>query len=91
MAADVPTTCPHCKHTFAAPSTMVGGLANCPSCGKAAEVKGMHDPLWRAMQIGAVVVAVGVGWLVAGYHGPAWGVMAAAGAMVGFWVISRAM
>lgn len=41
---------------------MVGGRTNCPRCGQATEVPGLHDPFWRAIQVSAVVL-----WAVAVY------------------------
>ncbi len=52
---DVPVTC-DCGHSWYVSATFVGGLTNCPNCGKAASVPGLHDPFWRVLQ-GIALVA----------------------------------
>jgi len=49
-----------CGHRFDAREDQVGGIVNCPRCGHAVEVPGLRDPLWRLIQLSAVVIwAVG--------------------------------
>lgn len=79
-----------CGHFFQVEETSAGGYVNCPKCGKAVEVPGLRDPLWRALQVGAVVVWVGAIYLA----GAAYGAPAAilAGLVLGglLWLVSRA-
>ena len=61
-----------CGHEFEVADELAGGLANCPRCGKAVEVPGLRDPLWRLLQGGAAIgwaaatAAAYVSWGVAG-------------------------
>ncbi|MEK7866905.1 MAG: hypothetical protein AAB434_09510 [Planctomycetota bacterium] len=61
----VQVDCP-CGFIFPAPSSLRGGLANCPSCGKAVPVKGGPEPLFWVIfgGIGVLVLglAAGLGW-----------------------------
>jgi hypothetical protein len=54
---DVPVTC-DCGHHWHVSPDLVGGLTNCPHCGKAAAVAGLRDPFWRVLQGIALVVWV---------------------------------
>ena len=54
---EVPVTC-DCGHTWYVSPDLVGGLTNCPHCGKAAEVAGLRDPFWRVIQVVALVMWV---------------------------------
>ena len=49
---------------------MAGGLANCPSCGKATTVPGLRDPLCRLWQTVAVILLVAATGLVYATFGP---------------------
>jgi len=51
-------TC-HCGHWFECEDRFAGGFVNCPSCGKAAAVPGLRDPLWRLVQLGGLIVWCG--------------------------------
>ena len=48
-----------CGHLWYVAPDLAGGLTNCPRCGKATQVDGLKDPLWRVLQGAAVV-----GWVV---------------------------
>lgn len=80
-----------CGHDFEVADDLVGGITNCPRCGKAVEVLGLRDPAWRVLQ-GAAAVA----WAAAttgAYF--AWGVagaVATAACVAAlFWVVSRGL
>jgi hypothetical protein len=81
--------CP-CSWSFDASDDLAGGLANCPSCGRAAEVPGLRDPLWRLIQVGAAIVVVGAAAYAWSQAGPAaaFAVAAVLGALL--WLLSRA-
>jgi hypothetical protein len=49
-----------CGHLFEARDDQAGGVVNCPSCGKAAPVPGLRDPLWTGVK-----VAAALGWALA--------------------------
>ena len=87
----VPADCSHCRHAFTVSKNLAGGIANCPHCGKAVEVAGTRDPLWRAAQLGAGLLAGAGGVTVGAAAGPVAGSGAAAGAAAVLWLISRAM
>ena len=56
----VPVECEHCEQRFTALKQQLGGIVNCPACGKATTLKGLRDPMWRLFQIGALVIVSGV-------------------------------
>lgn len=66
----VPAQCSACGHRFEAANDLVGGITNCPSCGKAVTIEGLRDPFWSLLKwlgIAAWVVIVvwtyvDVGW-----------------------------
>ncbi len=68
---------------------MAGGLANCPSCGKATPVPGLRDPLWRLWQAGAVILVAAVTWLVYAAMGPGPAVVAAVAVLLLAWLASK--
>lgn len=84
-------TCPHCQHTFAAAAELAGGITNCPHCGKAVEVPGLNDPMWRLLQFGVVLGAAAGGWIVGLTSGPLLGVTAGAAMLGGAWLVSRVL
>ena len=45
---------------FDVSADQVGGIVNCPACGKATSVEGLNDPLYRIFQVVGIVVALGV-------------------------------
>ena len=51
--------CSSCGSFFEVKERFVGGIVNCPACGRAAEVAGLRDPRWKGL-----VAVVAVGWLV---------------------------
>lgn len=71
----IPARCP-CGHRWQVGEDLAGGLSNCPRCGKATQIEGLHDPFWRLIQGAAVVVWVlvvallhtnaGLGWAIGG-------------------------
>ncbi len=68
---------------------MAGGLANCPSCGKATTVPGLRDPLWRLWQTVAVILLVAATGLVYMTVGPMAAVGAAVIGLLLAWLASR--
>ena len=78
-----------CGQFFEAPDTMAGGLANCPSCGKATAVPGLRDPLWRLWQIATVIVVAGVAWAAYGIFGPVTAVATAVIVAALAWLASK--
>jgi len=80
-----------CGHDFDAGDDLVGGITNCPHCGKAVEVPGLRDPFWRALQVAAALAWVAAA--VAGYlaWGALGGVATAACAAALLWLVSRAL
>ena len=84
-----PAVCTHCGRQFEVPTSMVGGFANCPDCGKAAPVEGLRDPIWRLWQTLGVVGAVGVASLVYWQAGAGPAIATGAAALGLAWLISR--
>ena len=69
----------------------MGGIVNCPSCGRATSVPGLSDPLWRLIQagiLGAAAVAFALGFSCAS---PLFGVWAGAGVLALGWLGTRAL
>lgn len=64
--------CQQCGKPFEVADTLAGGLTNCPDCGKATPVPGLHDPFYRLIQI-AVAIAwallIACGWIAGGWSG----------------------
>jgi hypothetical protein len=80
-----------CGHEFEVEDDLAGGIANCPRCGKAVEVPGLRDPLWRLLQ-----GVAGVGWAAATAAAyVSWGlggaVATAACVAALLWLVSRAL
>ena len=48
--------CENCSNFFEVEESLIGGLANCPECGKATTVPGLNDPWFRMAQVVMVVV-----------------------------------
>jgi len=48
-----------CGHLNEVDETLAGGIVNCAGCGRAVEVEGLRDPLWRTIQAGAVIAWAG--------------------------------
>jgi len=71
------------------PSTLTGGITNCPECGKATEVGGLDDPLWRLSQVGGLLLAAGIGVACYLSLGPTVGWIAGVVSALGLWLISR--
>jgi hypothetical protein len=69
----VPVHCENCSNFFEVEDSLVGGLANCPACGKATTVPGLNDPWFRMAQVVmAVVWALVTAWaFTLGGMGPA--------------------
>lgn len=86
-----PVRCPHCHGAFQPAAELAGGIANCPRCGKAVEVPGLRDPIWRLLQIGALVLVVGLGMLVGEQRGVLLGAATALGTAALLWLLSRCL
>ncbi len=84
-----PANCPHCGDSFEPRKNQVGGLVNCPRCGRVVQVPGLRDPLWLLLRVGVVAAAVAVGWFV-GKDQPPLGIAAGAAVLGGAWLLSRA-
>ncbi len=68
-----------------------GGIVNCSGCGRAVTVPGLRDPLWRVMEVAAVV-----GWAAAtaftyATAGVVWAFVVAVGVALSLWLLSRAL
>jgi uncharacterized paraquat-inducible protein A len=64
--------CEQCGKQFEVVDTLAGGLANCPGCGKATPIPGLHDPYYRLLQVAMAVgwmLLVAVGWSLGGWWG----------------------
>ena len=77
-----------CGRSFEVQDSLAGGIANCPGCGRAADVPGLRDPIWKALLVGALIVWAGASALVTVAAGPAAGVIAAIALAILFWLIS---
>ena len=64
---------------------------NCPRCGKAAPVPGLHDPLWGVLKVAAALGWAGGTAVVLLRHGLLAGLLCALllGALL--WLLSRAL
>ncbi|MCA8957533.1 MAG: hypothetical protein KDC87_15775 [Planctomycetes bacterium] len=87
---DVPVDCA-CGHRFSVPESLVGGLAQCPECGKATEVPGLRDPLWRVLQVLALLAVVAAAWFGFQVGGAGGAMLGGAGTAVVLWVFSRGL
>ncbi len=85
----IPVRC-DCGHQFEAASGLAGGLTNCPRCGRATEVPGLRDPLWRLWQALGVVAVVGAAALGLRFFGPAAAIGCGLAGVALLWLISRA-
>ena len=84
----IPVGC-DCGHYFTADAKLAGGFTNCPRCGRAVAVPGLRDPIWRAVQVGALGLWVlGVAWAATAWGAGAALLVAIGGALL-LWVISR--
>jgi uncharacterized paraquat-inducible protein A len=91
MNAREPAVCAHCRHAFEPPARLAGGIANCPRCGRAVEVPGLRDPMWRVLQAVVAAAAVAVTLVMAQYTSPAPAVVAGALVLAGAWLLSRVL
>ena len=83
--------CGRCGATFTVDERIAGGVTNCPRCGKATNVPGLRDPLWRLVQFGIVslaVVALVVGWSQGAALG---GAVAGLAVLAAGWLVTRAL
>ena len=70
----IAVVCDHCGKSFEVADSLVGGLANCPACGKATPVEGLRDPWFRLIQVGTAVgwaLLTAIGWSAGGWLGAA--------------------
>ena len=86
---NIDVRCTSCSNLFVVGSELGGALTNCPKCGRATEVPGLRDPLWRLIQLSILGLAFLAGsycWMVVGpYAG-----LAAAAATLGLgWGLTR--
>jgi hypothetical protein len=81
--------CDHCGHQFDVADNLAGGITNCIACGKATQVAGLRDPLWRMWQVGGALLVLASAYGFFWYSGP--GAAALAAIVGGFilWLISR--
>ena len=64
--------CEHCGKPVKVADALAGGLTNCPTCGKATPVPGLHDPYYRLIQIGMALgwaLLTAFGWTMGGWLG----------------------
>ena len=83
--------CEHCGDPFPVEPVSVGGIVNCPRCGRATSVPGLSDPLWRLIQAGVVglaAAALALGWI---HRSPLDGVVAGAAVLALGWLATRAL
>lgn len=80
-----------CGKMFEATREQAGGVVNCPGCGQAVDVPGLNDPVWRAMQGGALVAVFAVTLVVTSFSDVPTGVSCGLGLGVLMWLISRAL
>lgn len=83
--------CEHCGDPFPVEPASVGGIVNCPRCGRATSVPGLSDPLWRLIQAGVVGLAAGafaLGWI---QSSPLHGAAAGAAVLALGWLATRAL
>jgi hypothetical protein len=86
---NIDVRCSSCSNFFVVGSGLGGALTNCPKCGRATEVPGLRDPLWRLIQLGiggAALLAGAYCWMVVG---PVTGLAAAAATLGLGWAFSR--
>jgi hypothetical protein len=70
---------------------MIGGIANCPDCGRITQVGGLRDPLWRGWQLLSLGVIVGLAVVAHFAAGPLAAAVAIAVGGVVAWLVSRAL
>lgn len=83
--------CGRCRHAFEVPAAQVGALVPCPACGKVVDVGGLRDPLWLALRVFMLLLAVALGIAVGSWHGPGYGLLTGAAAVFALWLLSRAL
>lgn len=76
---------------FEVGAELAGGIANCPGCGKAVDVPGLNDPIWRVLQGVALLGVVAVTVLVSRSSGVPTGLAWGVGLGILIWLISRAL
>jgi hypothetical protein len=75
---------------FSVSPSLAGGVANCPSCGRATAVPGLDDPLWRVLQVGAVLLWIGATSFAWSAAGAVVGLAVGVGLGALLWLLSRA-
>jgi len=83
--------CGQCGERFVVARDLVGGITNCPRCGRAVEVEGLNDPLWRMAQVGAAIFVAVVGAVAYGTGGVIAAVVAVIVSAGVLWLVSRAL
>lgn len=86
---NIDVRCSSCANLFVVGSKLAGALTNCPTCGRATEVPGLRDPLWRLIQwgfLGAAFLASAYCWME---MGPVMGLAAAIVTLGLGWAVSR--
>ena len=83
--------CQHCVSVFEVGPELVGGITNCPDCGRATQVGGLRDPLWRGLQLGWLLLALGVGVLLSLAHGVGLGSSVGVGLLLLGWLLRYAL
>ena len=82
--------CEHCGQMFEVAATLVGGITNCPECGKATQVTGLRDPLWRILQIGGVALVIAIACVLYVTSGLPAAITSVGVGATALWLISRA-
>jgi hypothetical protein len=80
-----------CGHPFEVGKGLRGGITNCPRCGRAVDVPGLNDPLWRLAQAGAAFVWAGATAVAFVEGGAVIGLVTATGLALLLWLLSRAL
>lgn len=82
--------CEHCRSSFEVDPKLAGGMTNCERCGKATQVAGLRDPLWRLLQAGGVLASLGAGYACYTLGSPLLGLAVGLGVLALLWLLSRA-
>lgn len=86
MAIDVSCECGQLDEVA---DEFAGGIVNCSGCGRAITVPGLRDPMWRALQVGAVIGWAGMTAVTYATAGLVPALAVAVGLALSLWLLSR--